>query len=529
MKKRYLGITIGPIIETMSYTSTPAGLWTASYFFSSITRNLYIELKAKGYKILTVPENMECEVKGIGQYHDRIYAVTPEGKSDFDVTEEAKRVIESVIKKRAEEISHAISEDKQIDLNNIIKRLHSYLQIHFILQYVEDTQVLAKAMAEALDSLENCQSTVGNLSNNDLVCMLTGKRDNANCYIKKYEPFKDAVMLHKKNNGEQIKDLHDIACCGIPSAKLNKYFAVIQADGDGMGKIVNADLTEQTNNQVGLDDQEKRIRMFSELCMKYTAEASKLIQTYNGVVIYAGGDDLLFLAPIIGETGNIWTLCKEIGNKFNSIFNPAYNKEAGNIVKENQVPSISFGVSVNYYKFPLYEAFEDARNLLFGTAKNFGDKNNLAISVHKASGQTSGYVCRMETKVMSDSKIFETLIDYIELLTQSDGKNVQENNQMLHSLLYHIENKRELFKLAISDENKRNKFFENVFDSIMQKNHKNYIDRIKELTGQIVNVVKNEDKKISTLTEENADAAEEAVNVLTNILRTSKILVEEGV
>lgn len=564
--KRYLGITIGPIIETMSYTSTPAGLWAASFFFSSITRDLCEELKEKEYLILTVPEQVEHGAKGIGQYHDRIYAVTPENKNDAEIIDEVKGVISRVIEKRAGEISVALSEEKDSNLEAIIACLQNYLQIHFILQYVEDTQELAKTLAEALDCLENCQSTVGNLSQNYLIRMLTGKRDNANCYLKAYEPFKDAKMLHKEEKAKKkaeekaeekaeqnikIKDLYTIANNENAwkdhgtqvSRKLRNYFAIIQADGDGMGKIVNADLTEQNNCPVTLEAQENRIQMFSKLCMQYTADASKLIDDYEGVVIYAGGDDLLFLAPIISKNGNIWSLCKEIGEKFNSIFNPACNEEADKIVKENQVPSISFGVSVNYYKFPLYEAFEDARNLLFGTAKNFGTKNNFAISVHKASGQTSGYVCRMETIVKAkDTKskdtVFEALTAHINLLIQGEEGNSQDNNQMMHSLLYHIENKRELCRLAIHDKEKRDKFFENIFDSTMQKKYRKYIDSINTLTEKIAAVVtekteekeekeENEKEKIASLAGESSDAGEKAVNVLVNVLRTSKFLVEE--
>lgn len=541
--KRYLGLTIGPIIETMSYTSTPAGLWAASFFFSSITRDLYEELIKKEYQILTVPEQVLCEVKGIGQYHDRIYGVTPENKSDSEIINEVKSVIVNVIEKRTMEIYVALSEEKQINPDDIKECLQEYLQIHYVLLNVEDTQILAKTLAGALDSLENCQSTVGNVSQNYLVRMLTGKKDNANCYLKEYEPFHDAKMLHEKRDAEQnikIKDLHYIASNGNASQtygthvskKLSNYFAIIQADGDGMGKIINADLSGQKNRQITLEDQENRIQLFSKLCMQYTAEASKLIRDYHGVVIYAGGDDLLFLAPIISENGNIWTLCQEIGRQFNNIFHPACNKEARTIVEENHVPSVSFGVSVNYYRFPLYEAFEDARNLLFGTAKNFGKKNNFAISVHKASGQTSGYVCRMETKGTSKDTLFEELIAYINLLIQGEAGDSLENNKMLHSLLYHIENNKELCKLALHNKEKRDKFYENVFDSMMQKNYRSYIDVVNALTEKITSVITEntaaKDEIIAALAGDNSCTRERAVNVLVNILRTSKFLVEEG-
>lgn len=40
MSKSYIGITIGPIFETMNLVSSPAALWTSSYMFSSVTKKL---------------------------------------------------------------------------------------------------------------------------------------------------------------------------------------------------------------------------------------------------------------------------------------------------------------------------------------------------------------------------------------------------------------------------------------------------------------------------------------------------------
>lgn len=41
---RYVGITIGPILDTICETTKPAGLWFASSLFSDITRRLCAEI-----------------------------------------------------------------------------------------------------------------------------------------------------------------------------------------------------------------------------------------------------------------------------------------------------------------------------------------------------------------------------------------------------------------------------------------------------------------------------------------------------
>ena len=82
-------------------------------------------------------------------------------------------------------------------------------------------------------------------------------------------------------------------------------------------------------------------------------------------------------------------------------------------------------------------------------------------------------------------------------------------------MLYHIENQKALYRIAVTDEQKRTKFFENVFDSSMQKNYEGYINKVNELAGNVLNA-----KAIIPLQDSDED-------VLTSILRTSKFLVEE--
>ena len=46
------------------------------------------------------------------------------------------------------------------------------------------------------------------------------------------------------------------------------------------------------------------------------------------------------------------------------------SKMKDNFVGFSSCPTVSFGISIQYEKFPLYEALNHARNLLFGMAKN---------------------------------------------------------------------------------------------------------------------------------------------------------------
>ena len=46
MRKKYIGITIGPIFDTIQDASSPAAMWFTSFLFSDLTRRIYI----KGYR-----------------------------------------------------------------------------------------------------------------------------------------------------------------------------------------------------------------------------------------------------------------------------------------------------------------------------------------------------------------------------------------------------------------------------------------------------------------------------------------------
>ena len=76
-KMSYLGITVGPILDTLSRASSPVGVWFASYFFSIITRGLCMELQENGYEVFSLPKDFVVkdhlyDSPGVGRYHDRI-------------------------------------------------------------------------------------------------------------------------------------------------------------------------------------------------------------------------------------------------------------------------------------------------------------------------------------------------------------------------------------------------------------------------------------------------------------------------
>ena len=222
--------------------------------------------------------------------------------------------------------------------------------------------------------------------------------------------------------------------------------------------------------------QEQRIRTFSSLCMKYIETSAKLVTEYGGAVIYGGGDDLLFLAPVLspdakGESHDIWTLCRAIGRAFDEIF--AASDAAPR-------PSVSIGVSIQNNKFPLYEAFDEAQAMLFGQAKHAGPaKNNIAVILRKHSGQSAYLCCRMETRTGDAdlSGLYDAFLAFLRAFYLGD---TDAENKIMHSVLYHLEEQRKLFSIAAESgsEAMMENTFRNVFDNAGQKIDAPVMDRL---------------------------------------------------
>lgn len=163
--------------------------------------------------------------------------------------------------------------------------------------------------------------------------------------------------------------------------KRHKYIAVVQSDGDGVGSLISSQQ----------DDSE--IKALSKKLMQFSTNAVDKIVEFDGLPVYAGGDDLLFIAPLKNSAGrNVYDLLADIQNEFKA--------------KLQNGTSISFGVSIFYYKYPLGEALENGRELLQTLAKKLIfhkkgqnvrlEKNALAFRVMLHAGQSFAAVLRQE-------------------------------------------------------------------------------------------------------------------------------------
>lgn len=484
---KYVGITIGPIFKTIGEAISPAGLWFGSYFFSTVTKKLCEKLvEIPNVKIFSPfydsNSNQNPQEDGIGRYHDRILFLDV----DSGVTKEQLQDIISAVKKEmAEKLGEFNTEEIEGFINN-------YLRIDFVI-FDEKTMKeingnnIAIILNDALDALELMAAGKGRTDMNLFASFFAGKKGNRNIYIKESKLFTDTkpnsqLVIKHPDRDSDLKSIEDIALSrkkeessseealdGEVAPIRSEYYAVVNSDGDKVGTLLKA-----LCKDVEISQQSDRINSFSKACLDYAGEAAKLVGDYGGMTIYAGGDDLLFIAPV----HSIFSLCNELDETFKNTLKKGL-KEILSDVEINV--SLSFGVAVQYVKYPLYEALERARVQLYKAKESCGKRpngseisggNRLGIELVKHSGKT--------VQLMIENEKLEAIDNLIKYRATT-------NDQALESVLYNLQDTEIIFKLLF-EKTAQNAFdlqeyktrFLNNFNNPNQLDYHDYLENIAE-------------------------------------------------
>jgi len=486
---RYIALTIGPIYKTLKNAKSTREIWGASYFFSFIMKNIIQKLLDKGVEekdFVTPYVNQEKleQKNGVGLFHDRMIF-----KSNVLNKEEFQKLVNEVLKEIEKESNGFLKYEilknyLQLNIielnkefNNPLLDISSYLDSielfyqaqlyhrNLLLEYISQKQTLKEFKNKFLvkDAFKNHED-VKFLSLPRIALNSLDRKDFEKEYFKKEEKINDEQLIMKEFiENDKYKD---------KIKPYNKYIAIVQADGDNMGNVLK---------KIGSD--EKKLEKFSEALFDFCLDSTNKVKHFDGQMIYAGGDDLLFFAPIYNTKedvkGSIFHLCNEISKEFEKKISP--------IIKDldlEKKPTLSFGVSITYYKFPLYEARENAANLLFDKAKK-GDKNQIAYKVIKHSGQVFEDIIKKDT-------LFE---DFLEM-TQFD----EIDSSFLHSLYMKIEEFKYVLNSIKNDPIKIRNFYENYFDEdVHKKEFKEFLEKVEEFTIKAFNNKKDVNYIYSTL------------------------------
>lgn len=163
------------------------------------------------------------------------------------------------------------------------------------------------------------------------------------------------------------------------------YYALLHADGDNMGRVIDA-----TGSVQGHQDLSQKLSDFAGSVQHLVEE------TYDGALIYAGGDDVLALLPLHTVLTCASELHDNFRNKLEQYTAPAKD-DCGSIH-----PTLSVGIAVCHHIEPLSDALALVRRAE-KCAKAVPCKNALAVIVSKRSGVDRVVAGSWEPRVTQDS------------------------------------------------------------------------------------------------------------------------------
>ena len=485
---KYVGITIGPIFKTIGEAISPAGLWFGSYFFSMVTKKLCEKLveipKVKIFSpFYDSNSNQNPQEDGIGRYHDRIL-LSVDG--DTVIEGELRNIISAVKKEMAEKFGEFNTEEIEGFINNYLRIDFVILNEKIIEKSEKDGNNIAIILNDALDALELMAAGKGRTDMNLFAPFFAGQKGNRNIYIKESKLFTDTklnsqLVISYSDHASELKSIEDIALSRkkeegsseeVPDGEVaptrSEYYAVVNSDGDKVGTLLKS-----LCKDVEISEQSDRINIFSRACLDYAGKAAKLVGKYGGMTIYAGGDDLLFIAPV----HSIFSLCSELDEMFKKTLKKVL--EEVNLPDDDINVSLSFGVAVQYVKYPIYEALERAGVQLYKAKESYGKRSNgsaisggnrLGIELVKHSGKT--------VQLMIENEKLDVIDDLIKYRATT-------NDQALESVLYNLQDTEIIFKLLF-EKTAQNVFdfqeykmrFLNNFNNPNQLSYHSYLDEI---------------------------------------------------
>ncbi|MHB8581515.1 MAG: Cas10/Cmr2 second palm domain-containing protein [Ignavibacteriaceae bacterium] len=231
------------------------------------------------------------------------------------------------------------------------------------------------------------------------------------------------LFTRKGPNGEDICDLKTY----------HSYISIVQADGDELGKIIS-----KLNSPSLLS-----VKLF-----EFAKQVDGLNSKYGVEPIFLGGDDILVFMPVVFNGETVIDYILELRDLYVKIINV-----------EGTTPSISFGVGISYYKYPMSFALEDTRNLLFEKAKNEPGKNSLILQLTQHSGARTSIKFSFKEDILDKFNIF--LKEVI---------NSEKSGKPLHPhALHHKLSRFKTLLTSVNNVQQINEFFINEFNEPVHK------------------------------------------------------------
>jgi len=154
------------------------------------------------------------------------------------------------------------------------------------------------------------------------------------------------------------------------------YFAMLLMDGDKMGELKG-----------------RYHDKMSECLSNFNNNVPNILKIYNGLTIYAGGDDVLAMLPSNNAIECAIDIYKEFKEDFKEI----------DLNDNDAKISISAGLTISHYHYPLMSIYKESKRLLEEVAKEKNGRDSIAVSVIKPSGTYLEYVSKWDKLIKNDA------------------------------------------------------------------------------------------------------------------------------
>ncbi len=175
-------------------------------------------------------------------------------------------------------------------------------------------------------------------------------------------------FVSEKDLEQAKKALRSFLKQALDGKKPIPYYALLQADGDNIGKIID---------QYSKTDAEHR--KFSKQLSCFAAKVGDIVEKHEGSLVYSGGDDVLAFVPLHTVLACARCLADEFYKRLTDF------KVKVNEGEKDVSPTLSVGIAVVHHLEPLSDALVLVRQAE-KTAKAITGKNALAVTVSKRSG-----------------------------------------------------------------------------------------------------------------------------------------------
>jgi len=344
---RYIALTLGPITDTLALGRKTSEIWMASYIFSSFMKKVIFKIKNQGDANFLVPFTEDETIfktkdNGIGMFHDRFI---------FQTKKLTIEDVQTILDEEKNTLASMIAQSIKKDENKVQNFIKSYLQT-YLLESEEEYENPTLEISTLLDSIE--LHTPHLEADEDYMRLFLNRDTILNSALAK-ESFDKPSFDSIKAIAAQENDTKEVP------KNAQAYIAIVHADGDNLGSYIKT---------------QKDVSSVSQKLFEFDQKAAQTIKDFGALPLFVGGDDLLFFSPIVNaKEETIFSLIEQLSQDYE---NALQTKES----------TLSFGISITYYKYPLYEALAKSREALFEVAKNYKGENAVALSAQKHSGQS---------------------------------------------------------------------------------------------------------------------------------------------